>query len=166
MEESSMALIKIRGDLLESKADFICHQVNCMGVMGSGVALQVKNKWPDVYLDYLVKTNWQQVHGKPENLLGTTTFTKVGDNQRVVNMFAQPGYGYDGRRYTNYEAFARCLENIHAESKPGDTIAFPRLIGCDRGGADWTIIRTMIETILKDREIEVYCLKGGPEECQ
>ena len=39
-----MALIKIRGDLLESKADYICHQVDCMGVMGSGVALQVKNK--------------------------------------------------------------------------------------------------------------------------
>ena len=159
-------LIKIRGDLLESKADYICHQVNCQGVMGSGVAFQIKNKWPDVYRDYLVKTNYQKVHGNPAHLLGGITVTKVNDHQKVVNMFSQEYYGYDGRRYTNYEAFARCLENIHAETKPGDTIAFPRLIGCDRGGANWIIIKCMIETILDDREIEIYCLHGGPEECR
>lgn len=156
-----MALIKIRGDLLESKADFICHQVNCMGVMGSGVAKQVREKWPAVYEDY---KNMFEIW-KSEDLLGKITYTNVGDHY-VVNMFSQFKYGYDGARYTNYEAFARCLEQIMKISDPGDTVAFPRLIGCDRGGANWEIIKKMIEETLVDRDIEIYCLKGGPEECQ
>ncbi len=156
-----MALIKIRGDLLESKADYICHQVNCMGVMGSGVAAQVKAKWPEVYNDYCKAFDY----GSNKDMLGYITVTPVSGGHSVINMFSQYKYGYDGQRYTNYEAFANCLEKILAVTKPGDTIAFPRLIGCDRGGANWTIIKCMIETILVDRDIEIYCLHGGPEEC-
>ena len=39
----------IDGDLFDTDAKFICHQVNCMGKMGSGVALQVRKKFPHVY---------------------------------------------------------------------------------------------------------------------
>lgn len=155
-------LIKIRGDLLASDATFICHQVNCMGVMGSGVAKQVREKWPHVYKDYC---DAFYRHSNEMELMGEITVTPINNAQFVVNMFSQYKYGYDGQRYTNYEAFARCLERIHAVSNPGDTIAFPRLIGCDRGGANWAIIKTMIEEMLPDREIEIYCLHGGPEEC-
>lgn len=42
----------IDGDLFETDAKFIVHQVNCMGRMGSGVALQVKEKYPHVYEEY------------------------------------------------------------------------------------------------------------------
>ena len=42
----------INGDLLSSQEDYICHQVNCMGVMGAGVALQIKKVYPDVYNQY------------------------------------------------------------------------------------------------------------------
>lgn len=36
----------INGDLFTSKANFIVHQVNCQGVMGSGVAAQVAENFP------------------------------------------------------------------------------------------------------------------------
>ena len=39
------------GDLLESNCNFICHQVNCQGVMGSGIAKQIRNLFPFVYED-------------------------------------------------------------------------------------------------------------------
>ena len=42
----------INGDLFSSTARFIVHQVNCQGKMGSGVALQVKQKFPHVYDEY------------------------------------------------------------------------------------------------------------------
>jgi O-acetyl-ADP-ribose deacetylase (regulator of RNase III) len=42
----------VDGDLLDQKTDVIAHQVNCLGVMGAGVALQIKNKWPEVYEGY------------------------------------------------------------------------------------------------------------------
>lgn len=38
----------INGDLLEAKETYIAHQVNCYGAMGRGVALQIKNRYPDV----------------------------------------------------------------------------------------------------------------------
>ena len=30
----------------------ICHQVNCQGVMGAGIAKQIRARWPEVYEDY------------------------------------------------------------------------------------------------------------------
>ena len=41
-------------NLLEAKERCICHQVNCQGVMGSGVALQIKRKYPQAYKDYKI----------------------------------------------------------------------------------------------------------------
>ncbi len=43
----------IEGDLFCSDARIIAHQVNCQGKMGSGVALQVKRKYPNVYNEYM-----------------------------------------------------------------------------------------------------------------
>ena len=36
----------VKGNLLESDCDYICHQVNCQGVMNSGIARQIREKWP------------------------------------------------------------------------------------------------------------------------
>ncbi len=42
----------IDGNLFDTKAKIIAHQVNCRGVMGSGVALQIKERYPYVYEMY------------------------------------------------------------------------------------------------------------------
>ena len=42
----------IEGNLFNTKANIICHQCNCQGIMGSGVALEVKNRYPKVYESY------------------------------------------------------------------------------------------------------------------
>lgn len=42
----------IEGNLFDTDAKFICHQVNCMGKMDSGVALQIKQRFPHVYEEY------------------------------------------------------------------------------------------------------------------
>ena len=41
------------GSLLEADADIICHQVNCQGAMGAGVAKQIADKWPNVKKEYV-----------------------------------------------------------------------------------------------------------------
>ena len=41
----------VKGNLLDSDCDYICHQVNCQGVMGSGIAKQIRERWPEVYKD-------------------------------------------------------------------------------------------------------------------
>ncbi len=46
----------IVGDILTpnntDRVVIVCHQVNCKGVMGAGLALQIKNKFPMVYKNY------------------------------------------------------------------------------------------------------------------
>ena len=154
----------IEGNLLDSKANFICHQVNCQGVMGSGVAWQIRNKWPIVFKEYI---NKYDLMGNKRDLLGYIQAVKLKTESEkykkpiyVVNMFTQYDYG-KGERYTNYEAFYEALVTIKAKAKmifdTTPTIAFPYKIGCDRGGANWNIINTMIYEVLNDNfNVEIY----------
>jgi hypothetical protein len=75
-------------------------------------------------------------------------------------MFAQEKYGYNGAQYTSFDAFMNCLWGIKMAYAPGATIGFPDHIGCCRGGANWKIIRTMIEEVLgNDYEVYIYKLE-------
>jgi len=51
-----MPIQVIAGSLLEASENIIVHQVNCQGAMGSGIALQLRNKYPLMYLSYYVLT--------------------------------------------------------------------------------------------------------------
>lgn len=158
------------GNILNSGADVICHQVNCMGAMNSGVAKAIRQRWPQVYTEYRnaardlstddefcdEELSWMHMHGHIQPVYISET------NQTVINMFAQRGYGYDGARYTSYDAFWTCLCEIREHITPGKKIAFPARIGCVRGGADWTIIQTMIVRVLSnDYDIEFWDYDKG-----
>ena len=43
----------VRGTLFESNAQTWVNAVNCVGVMGKGIALEFKNRFPDMYEDYV-----------------------------------------------------------------------------------------------------------------
>lgn len=144
------------GNILDSGATVICHQVNCQGKMNSGVAKAIREKWPEVYDRYRVKYECEV------DLLGTIQPVIINAHKAVINMFAQYNYGYDGRRYTSYDAFWSCLGEIKKYLNPGTTIAFPRYIGCVRGGANWNVIYTMIcEVLDEDYNIEFWEYDGG-----
>jgi O-acetyl-ADP-ribose deacetylase (regulator of RNase III) len=161
-----------KGDLLKTKYKYICHQVNCQGKMNSGVAKAIREKWPVVYKEY---QNWydhwcQKVlddYGGSEDypspsevMLGRILMVEVDNNQTVINMAAQQYYGYDGGRYTSYDAFWMCLNRIKEIIPKGSSIGFPDHIGCCRGGANWNIIKAMIEEVLgDDYEVHIYKLE-------
>lgn len=145
----------ITGNLLDSSCDYICHQVNCQGVMGSGVAKAIREKWPNVYTEYLTYIN--MCFGTP---LGSIFSVPInGGRQEVINMFSQFRYGYDGSRYTSYDAFCNCLNAIARDVPKDKSIAFPYKIGSDRGGGSWNIIYAMICDILGDWDVTIYKLE-------
>ena len=158
------------GNILDSGADIICHQVNCQGAMNSGVAKAIRQKWPEVYTEYRNKArdlsseefcdedlSWMHMFGHIQ-----TVFLADKRTMAVINMFAQAGYGYDGRRYTSYDAFWSCLGEIKKYIKPGLRIAFPARIGCVRGGANWNVVLTMIEEVLgADYNVEIWDYDKG-----
>lgn len=150
-----MKIKLIEGDLLTSKADVIAHQCNAHGIMGSGVAKQIKDKWPEVYQIYR-----KEILNKTIDL-GDTQFIYIGNQQLIANMIAQAKFGYDGRRYTSYDAFYNCLDNLKNRMfiLNKTSVAFPYNIGCCRGGANWNIIKTMIEEVFKDTEFNIEIWK-------
>ena len=155
------------GNLLDAPVDYICHQVNCQGRMGSGIAKQIKERWPVVYDAYIgaykdredeILRNcggFEHMPDVSETLLGYLQKVPVNEEQVVINMFAQQYYGYDGKRYTSYDAFWACLGGIRDAVPKGSKIGFPAKIGCGLGGANWEVIFRMIKEVLGD-EYEVY----------
>lgn len=142
----------VKGDIFKSDADIIIHQVNCQGVMGSGVAKQVKDLYPNVYVHYREYCK----DFTPEEMLGTVFMVPIDNKTRfIANFFSQNNFGYDGNCYTNYEAFEKCL--LYMKKNYSEfSMAIPYLIGCRRGGGSWEKIYQMIEDILGDCEVTIY----------
>lgn len=139
-----MAVKVIDGDLFQTTARIICHQTNCKGKMGSGVAKQIRQRYPEAYRQYMNLCNEAK---DSEQLLGHSQFV-YGPEKTVVNMFAQNRYGYDGSRYTSYWAFEQCLNEIAKCVVHGETIAMPYKIGCGLAGGDWDIVYGLINRVL------------------
>ena len=77
----------VKGDVLACEADVVLHQVNCLGVMGAGVAKQVREKYPVVFKVYKALCDANS-HCR-QRLLGYAQFVRVDGNRCIVNLFAQ-----------------------------------------------------------------------------
>jgi hypothetical protein len=83
----------IKCDIFESGADVICHQVNCQGVMGSGIAKQIRERYPSVYEDYRALCETYE----PSELLGCVFSRNVRDEIRIDNLFSQENFSNDSK---------------------------------------------------------------------
>ena len=157
-----MEIIYKTGNLLDAQTDVIAHQVNCQGVMGSGVAKYIREKWDNVYTAYKAEYDLFTDLNKP--LLGNCQLVQVNDHQYVANLFGQNKYGYDSKRYTSYDGIYDALINLafQMENNNINSIAFPYRMSSDRGGADWNVVLAMIESVFKDTDvtIEIWSLNG------
>lgn len=149
----------IDGNLFNTKANIICHQCNTQGVMGSGVAAEVKRRYPHVFNSY--RKDYEE--GKLK--LGYVNFTTAKPDQVIANMCGQDRYGYDRKQYTNYDKLQECLDRVLEFAIDGydkqPTIAFPYLMSCYRGGGDWNVVYKMIDDTFKDFNIEIWRLNNG-----
>lgn len=129
-----------KGDLVTGNYPVFCHQVNCKGVMGAGIAKQIRSKYPEVYFEY------KTVCDNDRAILGVCHFTRTSDHRVCVDMFAQDDYGRN-KRYTDYKAFKACLRGIKLFLEAGnyDSVAFPYGIGCGLAGGDWYLVLGMIK---------------------
>ena len=151
-----MSVKIVNGDLLDAHAAYICHQVNCRGRMASGVAGQIRAKYPEAFRAYSERCDGRRSRDDPLEMLGRTQFVRCGDGVTVINMFSQEGYGRDGGQYTDYEAFRSCLREIHNAVPADAVIAMPYGIGCGLGGGDWNIIFELIKEELSDHTVELW----------
>lgn len=148
------------GDLAKDPTLVKVHQVNCQGVMGSGVAKSIRAEYPKVYKAYkrLCETK------DTSELLGNAQFVDVGFNTVVVNLFGQLNYGRNGL-YTDYKALKRALKEIKyvltyvSDYIFYDEMAFPYMIGCGLGGGNWNIVQSLILNEFQDWSGEIIFVK-------
>ena len=139
----------IYDNILTAKEDIIVHQVNCQGVMGAGLALAIKRKYPEVYDRYKIACSTIE----PEDLLGKIQLIKTYDGKIVCNLFGQLNYGRN-KVQTDYEAITICFDKIYKYAKLNNlTVAVPYNIGCGLAGGKWTRVLNIILKRFKDKSI-------------
>lgn len=154
-----MSIVYKQCDIMESDSKIVVHQVNCKGVMGSGLALQIKKRWPIVFEMYRnMCSTWDSDKPLLGQCLIVPTFQKTGP-EYVANLFGQDGYGRN-KQYTDYDALKLAFYNLHNGIKRLglSEIAFPYKIGCGLGGGDWDVVLQMIKDEFDDVQI-IICRK-------
>jgi O-acetyl-ADP-ribose deacetylase (regulator of RNase III)/uncharacterized protein YwgA len=143
------------GNLFNSEAQTLVNTVNCVGVMGKGVALEFKKQFPAMFEDYQRRCDRKLVKlGEPylyEDLSGI----------RILN-FPTKDHWRSASRLSDIEAGLAYLAG-HYEQWGIKSLAMPPL-GCGNGGLEWAEVGPLIYRRLHRLpiEVEVYAPYGTP----
>ncbi len=148
------------GDILEDHAEAIVNTVNCVGVMGRGIALQFKKAYPENFKAYAKACkNGEVQSGK---MFVFKTGALLGP-QYVIN-FPTKRHWRDKSKIEDIEAGLNDLVRVIDENNIR-SIAIPPL-GSGLGGLDWKVVRRMIVRAMSscdDLDVIVYEPKGAPD---
>jgi O-acetyl-ADP-ribose deacetylase (regulator of RNase III) len=121
----------INADIFENTEGLIIHGTNCSGGFGSGVAGQIRQRYPEVYEKFKTVP-----HG--EATLGRLQIIDVTESLSIGNAFTQLNYGYDGQKYASPKAIEKALHRAFLWCElVGRSLLAPK-IGCGLGGLDWS----------------------------
>jgi len=156
-----MAIRTIKGNLLkladEGNFDLIVHGCNCFCCMGGGIALQIKQMWPEVFqADCRTKSGDRSKMGTySQCLVGTQ-----GEDLVVINAYTQ----YDHNSsilQVDYDAIRNVLKTIVDNTcDSGTRIGLP-LIGCGLAGGDWGVVKNIIEEELIGFDVTIVEYVAG-----
>lgn len=133
----------VPGDFFDYEADIRINTVNCVGVMGAGVALEFKNRYPEMYHSYVKACKNNEIApGKPHLWEDYSLFAHC----IIVNLPTKLHW----RDPSKYEYIERDLVWLREFLMDRDeTVTLPAL-GCGHGGLDWSIVKPQIYHYLKD----------------
>lgn len=153
-------------DIMSVETGIICHQVNTLGLMGRGLAKEIKERYPQVYTKYRTICKYFL---NPEMLYGNIAFIQVTDKLYVSNLFSQVGLiKADRISPTDYGLLKECLiktiekrNEIYETSNIMYEIYLPFKIGCGLAGGSWEEVLKIISEIEQEFSIEfIVCVKG------
>lgn len=139
----------IKGNIFSSKAQTIVNTVNCVGVMGKGIALVFKLRYPDMFVEY------QKLCKSKEIKIGKVwLYKKIGLNW-VVNFPTKFHWKYDSKPIYLEKGLQNFVETYKANGIT--SIAFP-LLGAHNGGLDPQFVKDLMAKYLSkcDIPVEIY----------
>lgn len=142
-------IIYTQGNLLDAPTEALVNTVNTVGVMGKGIALQFKNRFPKNYQAYLKACK------KGVFNVGELLVIQEGDltSQKLIINFPTKVHWRSDSKYEYIESGLKELRKLIIENNIS-SIALPPL-GCGNGGLDWEKVKPIISLYLGDLPAEV-----------
>ena len=143
----------VQGNFFDYKADIRINTVNCVGVMGAGVALLFKNKYPEMNTEYVKLCNQGLIRpGKPHVWKSKNLFSESSEDIIIINFPTKD----DWKKPSEYSYIIDGLKwlKTYLQDKPNSIITIPAL-GCGHGGLDWEKVNEMIIDNLSGLETEI-----------
>jgi len=138
------------GDIFSSKMDVLVNTVNCVGVMGKGIAKVFKNKYKNMYNDYKKLCDEGAVNiGEPYLYSEEDIFFSVN---KILN-FPTKKHWRSASRVTDIVNGLDYFIKYYKEWGI-DSIAFPPL-GCGNGGLEWDVVGKIMYQKLRDLDIDI-----------
>lgn len=145
--------IRTPGDILQEDVEAIVNTVNCVGVMGRGIALQFKNAFPENFNAYRLACERNDVHPGEVFMFATNSTT----NPRYIINFPTKRHWRTDSKIEDINTGLKDLKSKIIQHKIR-SIAVPPL-GCGLGGLNWIDVRKSIESTLgslKDTKVVVF----------
>ncbi len=133
-----------RGDLLREDAEALINTVNCVGVMGRGIALQFKKAFPENFKAYVSACKRGEVQPGRMNVFETGQLT----HPRFIINFPTKRHWRGKSRMEDIEVGLEALVEVVRDKKIR-SIAIPSL-GSGLGGLEWTQVKPRIQAAFRD----------------
>jgi O-acetyl-ADP-ribose deacetylase (regulator of RNase III) len=148
------------GDILKADAEALVNTVNCVGIMGRGIALQFKNAFPENFRAYAAACRRDELRPGRMFVFETRTFT----NPKYIINFPTKRHWRGNSRLEDIEAGLVALAQ-EIRGRNIRSIAIPPL-GSGLGGLNWKDVRERIDAALRgfnDVDVVVFEPSGPPE---
>ena len=155
-----MAILYKYGDMFSEQTDAIVNTVNCVGVMGKGVALEFKRRWPENFKEYKKQCERKELIPGKVSIFDTGDMFATSNPRYLINFPTKQhwrskskiSYIEDG-----LDSFVKQLRDYKIKS-----VTLPPL-GCGNGGLAWEDVRALLVeklSSIEDIDFVVY----APEE--
>lgn len=145
------------GNVLESNAQTLVNTVNCVGIMGKGIALDFKKRFPDMFKDYAARCARGEVHLGEPYIYGTLL------PPWILNFPTKQ----DWRSVSRESDIVAGLEYLeeHYREWGIESLAIPPL-GCGNGGLEWSSVGPILFNHFSrfDIPVELFAPYGTPRE--
>ena len=146
------------GDILRAEAEALVNTVNCVGIMGRGIALQFKNDFPENFKAYEAACARQEVQPGRMFVFETGQF-----NPKYIINFPTKRHWRGKSRMEDIDSGLKALVK-EIRNRGIRSIAIPPL-GSGLGGLNWSDVRPRIEAALRgidDLHVTVFEPNGAP----
>ncbi len=145
------------GTVFNAKTQAKVNTVNCTGVMGAGIALEYKLRYPEMHEDYVTKCKSKIIQ------VGKVDYFKYSDSLAIINFPTKLHFKYPSKIIWIEKGLQNFVDTY--EENNIKSIAFPKL-GTGKGGLDWKHVKEIMLHYLSNLDIDIFICLDKAQDAQ